>query len=193
VLRRHLFAILAVVAAASAAAALYVIPARTVHASAGPPPALAKLVPDQKPKTIPAVAFTDAKGVRLSLATFHGHYVLLNLWATWCAPCVKELPALAHLHSALPGLTIIAVSEGQEGPKDTAAFLKAHGAGNLAVYLDPDHAFLAAFGAFGLPLSTLVEPSGLERARAIGPADWDNPDAIAWLKAYISLPGTLPA
>ena len=189
-LRRHLFAILTAVAAVSAAAAaLYVIPIRAVHASVGPPPALAKLVLDPKPKTIPAVAFTDAKGERLSLATFHGHYVLLNLWATWCAPCVKELPALAHLHNALPGLTIIAVSEGREDAKDTAAFLKSHGAANLGVYLDGDHAFLAAFGAFGLPLSALVEPSGLERARAIGPADWDNPAAVAWLKACISPPG----
>jgi thiol-disulfide isomerase/thioredoxin len=160
--------------------------AMAVHAGTSPPPALAKLVLDAKPKSIPAVAFADAKGERLSLATFHGHYVLLNLWATWCAPCVKELPALARLHNALPGLTIIAVSEGREDAKDTAAFLKAHGAGNLGVYLDSNHAFLAAFGAFGLPLSTLVAPSGLEAARAIGPADWDKPDAIAWLTAYTS-------
>lgn len=154
------------------------------------PPALSKLVPDAKPKTIPAVAFTDAKGQRLSLATFRGHYVLLNLWATWCAPCVKELPAIAHLHHALPGLTIIAVSEGQESANDTAAFLKAHGAGDLGVYRDSDHAFLAAFGALGLPLSALVDPAGLERARAIGPAEWDDPQAIAWLKGFIS---TAPA
>jgi thiol-disulfide isomerase/thioredoxin len=193
-LRRHLPAILAVVAAAAiAAAALYVIRARPVHAGGNPPASLAKLVPDAKPKTIPAVAFTDAKGGRLSLAAFHGHYVLLNLWATWCAPCVKELPALAHLHRALPGLTIIAVSEGQESAKNTAAFLKAHGAGDLGVYLDSNHAFLAAFGAFGLPLSALVAPSGLESARAIGPAEWDDPQAIAWLKSVISAPGAHPA
>jgi len=189
---RQLIAILALVAAAGAAAALYVIPARSVHAGANPPQALSKLVPDAKPKTIPAVAFTDAKGERLSLATFHGHYVLLNLWATWCAPCVKELPALAQLHRALPGLTIVAVSEGQESAKDTAAFLKAHGAADLTVYLDSNHAFLAAFGAFGLPLSALIDPAGLERARAVGPAEWDKPDAIAWLRAFIT-PGTHPA
>jgi thiol-disulfide isomerase/thioredoxin len=168
------------------AAALYLILAQTVHASASPPASLAKLVLDPKPKTIPAVAFADAGGARLSLATFHGHYVLLNLWATWCAPCVKELPALAHLRKALPGLTIVAVSEGQDSAKDTAAFLKAHGAGDLGVYVDANHAFLAAFGAFGLPLSALVDPQGLEHARAIGPADWDNPDAVAWLKMFVS-------
>ena len=184
-MRGHLFAILTVVAAAFAAA-LYVIPARPVHAAGSIPPALSKLVPDAKPKVIPAVAFIDAKGERLSLATFRGHYVLLNLWATWCAPCVKELPAIERLHRAVPALTIVAVSEGRESAKDTAAFLKAHGAADLNVYLDTDHAFLAAFGAFGLPLSALVDPTGLERARAIGPAEWDDPAAIAWLKAFVS-------
>ena len=187
-MRRHLPLVLAVVLVAGVAAALYVIRARPVHAGGNPPPALAKLVPDTRPKTIPAVAFTDAKGERLSLATFHGRYVLLNLWATWCAPCVKELPALARLHRALPALTIIPVSEGQESAKDTAAFLKAHGAGSLGVYLDSDHAFLAAFGAFGLPLSALIDPSGHERARAIGPADWDAPSAVAWLRKFITSP-----
>ncbi|HEX4079096.1 MAG TPA: TlpA disulfide reductase family protein [Rhizomicrobium sp.] len=192
-LRRHLFAILAVVAAAAAGGALYVIHARPVHAGDATPAALAKLVPDAKPKIIPAVAFTNAKGERLSLASFHGHYLLLNLWATWCAPCVRELPALAHLQSALPGLIIVAVSEGQESVPDTAAFLKAHGAGGLAVYRDPDHAFLAAMGAFGLPLSALIDESGRERARAIGPAQWDDPQAIAWLRVFIASPNRHPA
>jgi thiol-disulfide isomerase/thioredoxin len=192
VLRRHLPLILALVLAAAVAAALYVIHARPVHAGGSPPEALAKLVPDSQPRTIPAVAFTDAKGERLSLATFRGHYVLLNLWAAWCAPCVKELPALAQLHRALPALTIVPVSEGQESAKDTAAFLKAHGAGDLGVYLDADHGFLAAFGAFGLPLSALIDPSGHERARAIGPAEWDNPEAVSWLRNFIT-PSPQPA
>ena len=192
-MRRHLLAILVLVAAAAAATAVYVIHARPVHAGTAPPAALAKLVPDAKPKTIPAVAFTNGRGERLSLASFHGHHVLLNLWATWCAPCVRELPALAHLQSALPGLTIVAVSEGQESVPDTAAFLKAHGASGLKVYRDSDHAFLAAMGAFGLPLSALIDPTGHERARAIGPAGWDDPEAIAWLRDFVGRPTGHPA
>jgi thiol-disulfide isomerase/thioredoxin len=186
-LRRHVVAILAaVIVAIALAVTFYVIHTRRVHAGDPPPPALAKLVPDAKPKTIPAVAFTDAKGERLSLASFRGHYVLLNLWATWCGPCVEELPALARLARALPGLTIVAVSEGQDSAAATSAFLKAHGAGALTTYRDSDHAFLAAMGAFGLPLSALIGPEGRERARAIGPAKWDDPQAVAWLKAYIA-------
>lgn len=189
-MRRHF--VVAIIAAIIVAIALgvtfYVIHAREVHADSAPPPALAKLVPDAKPKAIPAVAFTDAKGERLSLASFRGHPVLLNLWATWCGPCVQELPALARLARAIPDLKIVAVSEGQDSVTATTAFLKAHGAGALATYRDSDHAFLAAMGAFGLPLSALIAPDGRERARAIGPAQWDDPQAVAWLKATITPP-----
>lgn len=181
-MRRHLTAILVVLAAAIAAIALYVINASPVH-GVDRPPALAKLVPVAAPKSIPAAAFFDGRGQRLSLASFRGRYVLLNLWATWCAPCVRELPALARLQQALPGLTIVAVSEGRESAPQTAAFLKAHGAAALHTYLDPDHAFLEALGVFGLPLSVLVDPAGREHARAAGPAEWDDPQAIAWLRA----------
>lgn len=183
-LRRHLLAILAAVAVAAAAIALYVIRAAPVHAGNRPPESLAQLVFDAKPKTISAVAFVDGKGERLSLATFRGRTVLLNLWATWCAPCVRELPALARLQSAVPGLTIVAVSEGRENAADTATFLKAHGAAALHIYLDGDHAFLEAMGALGLPVSALIDPRGRERARAIGPAQWDDPQAISWLRGF---------
>jgi thiol-disulfide isomerase/thioredoxin len=180
-LRRHLIAILAAIAIAASAAALYVIRSRTVHGSA-PPEALSRLAAVSKPRSLPAVAFTDARGGRVSLAVFRGRTVLLNLWATWCAPCVRELPALAHLQRALPNLTIVAVNEGRETAPATASFLKAHGAQALRVYLDADHAFLAALGVEGLPLSVLVDASGVERAQASGPAEWDDPDAIAWLR-----------
>ena len=183
-MRRHLVVVLAALAAVALAIALYVIHARPVHAA--PPEALAKLAFDQEPRNIPSVPFTDARGKRLTLAVFDGRYVLLNLWATWCAPCVRELPALAHLQRALPSLTIVAVNEGRGTPADTAAFLEAHGAGSLHVYLDTDHAFLQAMGAFGLPLSLLIDARGQERARALGPAEWDDSQAIAYLRAVTS-------
>lgn len=192
-MRRHLPLVLVVLVVAAAAIALYVIRAAPVHGWGRPPEALSKLVLDVKPKDIPAAAFVDDKGERLSLATFRGRYVLLNLWATWCAPCVRELPALAVLQRALPGLTILAVSEGRETAPATAAFLKAHGASALHIYLDSDHAFLEALGAFGLPLSVLIDPAGKERARAIGPADWADPEAIAYLRATTAGPPARPA
>lgn len=181
-MRRHQLIILAVIAVAAAAAALYVIRTSSVHGWDHRPDALAKLEPTAKPENLPAAAFFDDRGSRLSLATFRGHHVLLNLWATWCAPCVRELPALAHLQRALPGLTIVAVNEGRENAADTTRFLKAHGAEALHVYLDPDHAFLEGLGVQGLPLSVLIDPRGMARAKASGPAEWDDPEAVAWLR-----------
>lgn len=182
-MRRYHLAIAAAVAAVLIGLVLYAMHVRTVHESAGKPAALAKLVPVDRPRRIPAAAFFDAKGERSSLATFHGRYVLLNLWATWCGPCVRELPALAKLQHDVPTLTIVAVSEGRENATDTERFLKSHGAGSLRVWLDPDHAFLAALGAFGLPLSVLMDKNGMEQAKAEGPAEWDDPDAIAYLRS----------
>jgi len=185
-LRRNHLAIAVAVAAVLIGIVLYAMQARTVHVSAGRPAALAKLLPVDKARRIPAAAFFDARGVRFSLASFHGQYVLLNLWATWCGPCVRELPALAKLQHDVPTLTILAVSEGRENAAETERFLQAHGAGTLRVWLDPDHAFLAALGAFGLPLSVLIDRNGVEQAKAVGPAEWDDPEAITYLRAVTS-------
>lgn len=134
---------------------------------------------------MPEVAFTDAAGRRHALGAFRGRYVLLNLWATWCAPCVKELPALARLQAALPAgrLWVVAVNVGRGNTSDTLAFLKAHDAGSLPAYRDSDAALTRAFGAVGLPLTVLIDPQGREIAQASGPADWDDEAAIAYFKA----------
>jgi thiol-disulfide isomerase/thioredoxin len=185
-LRRLRLAIAAAVAAVLIGIVLYAMRTQGVHESTAKPAALAKLVPVGQPRHIPAAAFFDAKGERLSLASFNGHYVLLNLWATWCGPCVRELPALAKLQHDVPTLTVVAVSEGRENAADTERFLKARGAGLLRVYVDPDHAFLAALGAFGLPLSVLMNRKGLEQAKAIGAAEWDDPEAITYMRTLTS-------
>jgi thiol-disulfide isomerase/thioredoxin len=164
---------------------------RPVHAAgpaaahlSGPPASLARLQ-SVAPTAVPDVAFVDAQGGRHTLSALKGRYVLLNLWATWCAPCVRELPALAKLQSAMPpgGLTVVAVNVGRGSPVDTLAFLKAHGASTLAGYFDPDLGLMHVFGAFGLPLSVLFDRQGREVAHAMGPADWDNPASIAYFKS----------
>ncbi len=77
--------------------------------------------------------------------------MLVNLWATWCAPCVQELPSLVKLQQAVPGLKVLAVDVGHDKPEKAAAFLKSHKAGSLGVYVDTELALLRAFGAYGLP------------------------------------------
>lgn len=178
-------AIAAVILAGIGAAVLYGLPGE-VHAVNAPPAAISRLKPGQTPKAVPDVAFTDAKGGRHILSEFRGHYVLLNLWATWCGPCVQELPALAHLKAAIPDLQVVAVNVGRSTPAETAAFLAQHKAGNLAVYNDTDIALVRAFKAYGLPLSVLIDAQGREIARAEGPGNWDAPEAIAWFKALLA-------
>jgi len=169
-------------AAVVGAAVLYGMLAR-VHAPGPPPAVLSRLKMAEKPQPAPEVAFSDAKGGRHILSRFKGRYVLLNLWATWCAPCVKELPALAHLQAKVPGIAVVAVNVGRSTPAETKAFLASHGAANLAVYDDADVALSRAFKAYGLPFSALVDPESRVAARAEGPEDWDAPEAIAWFRA----------
>ncbi len=162
---------------------LYVIHASTVHASNKPPPDLARLVLQQNSAVTPLVGFGQADGKRDTLASFRGHYVLLNLWATWCAPCVRELPQLARLKSALPGLTVVAVNVGREKVAQTAAFLQTHDAGNLPVYVDSDAALIRAFQIQGLPFSVLLDPNGREIARASGPCEWATKASVSYLRS----------
>jgi thiol-disulfide isomerase/thioredoxin len=162
--------------------AVYGIRRLTVHEGLTPPAALKALVVQKAPKPAPSVAFSDAGGARHSLEGLKGHYVLLNLWATWCAPCVAELPALAKLSGQVPGLTVMAVDVGRDGPKAADAFLKAHQAGALTTYVDTDIALIRAFGAYGLPMTALIDPKGNVIAKAEGPAEWDAPEAISYFK-----------
>jgi thiol-disulfide isomerase/thioredoxin len=181
--------LLAIVAAVltfgAALGVLYVILSAPVHAVDNVPAALVTLKPLETPVPAPAVAISDAAGNRHMLGDFRGRYVLVNLWASWCQPCVRELPALAQLQAAVPAkqLTILAVNVGRSDVKQTAAFLVAHKAGGLGVWLDPQVALMRAFRAYGLPTSVLIDPQGRVIARAVGPAEWGAPSAIAYFKA----------
>jgi thiol-disulfide isomerase/thioredoxin len=164
---------------------LYGMKPSAVHAAVKPPQSLARLTALDKPAPVAAVAFQGADGARHALAEFKGRYVLLNLWAVWCAPCVKELPALAALQAKVPAkqLAVVAVDVARGTPADAAAFLKSHGAGSLAPYIDTDLALMRAFGAYGLPLTILIDDKGREIARSVGPADWSAPDAVQYFQA----------
>lgn len=167
------------------AGVLYVIHTGTVHVSTQPPAALARLVLNAQPQAAPVVGFSEAAGKRETLASFRGHYVLLNLWATWCAPCVRELPQLAQLKSAIPSLQVVAVNVGRDDTAQTAAFLKTHDAGLLTVYVDTDAALIRAFGAEGLPFTVIIDPDGREIAHAMGPCDWIAAGAVNYLRMLI--------
>jgi len=169
------------IGAAALLAVLYWITAHSVHE---PPASLQPLTAFSPPQPAPDVAFTGVDGARHTLGEFRGRLVLLNLWAPWCAPCVKELPALAALQSALPPdrFAVVAVDVGhRDTPAVAGDFLKQHGAGSLKAYTDSNAAMLRAFGAYGLPVSILIDKQGRQIGRALGPAEWSAPQSVAYL------------
>jgi len=180
--RTHYIVIAAVIAVLAAAGVLYEMRGGAVQQMAGPPASLAPFAAAKAPLAVPQVAIDDAEGTRLALSAFKGKYVLLNLWATWCAPCVRELPALAKLKASVPSdhFDVVAVDVGRGTAADARLFLDSHGAKSLGTYVDSNLALLRAFGAFGLPLTVLIDPQGREIGRAVGPAAWDSPDSIAY-------------
>ena len=180
--RTHYIVIAAVIAVLAAAVVLYEMRGGAVQQMAGPPASLAPYAVAKAPAPVPQVAIDDVKGARLALSTFKGKYILLNLWATWCAPCVRELPALAKLKSSVGSdqFDVVAVDVGRGTAADARTFLDAHGAKSLDTYVDSNLALLRAFGAFGLPLTVLIDRQGREIGRAVGPAAWDSPEAIAY-------------
>jgi len=138
------------------------------------------------PRPAPELGFTSRDGTPRRLADFRGRVVLVNLWATWCGPCVEEMPSLDRLQAKLgPALAVLAISEDRPGESAVAPFLAKLKLGHLAVYLDPKNGALKAFSVQGLPTSFLITRDGRVRAMLEGSTDWDTPAMIARLRSYI--------
>ncbi len=145
----------------------------------------------QSPLKLPDLAFQDAAGKSLTLEHWRGRTVLLNLWATWCVPCRKEMPALDALEQRLggPGFEVVAVNIDTRDADKPKAWLKEVGVQKLAYYADASAKTfqdLKSIGrAFGMPTTILVDPQGCEIASIAGPAEWASDDAIKLIQAAI--------
>jgi thiol-disulfide isomerase/thioredoxin len=139
-------------------------------------------------KTLGAFTFKDANGKDVDLSAWKGRVVLLNLWATWCTPCRKEMPDIAKLQKELGStdFEVVALSVDRKGLEASQAFLKDIGADNLKAYTDQPSSSLAAIQALGLPASILIDRKGQEAARILGPAEWASPEAQTMIKALIA-------
>jgi thiol-disulfide isomerase/thioredoxin len=136
---------------------------------------LGEFIPAASPQPAPEISLTDLAGNTAALADFKGKFVLLNLWATWCQPCIKEMPSLAALRARLgPALTIVAVSEDRGGEVIVKLFIEKLGLEKFKVYLDPKSTATRAFQARGLPTSFLIDGEGKVLGRVEGGADWDS-------------------
>jgi thiol-disulfide isomerase/thioredoxin len=162
--------------------------------ASGPPPAEAgfKFTPLDPPQPAPALRFTGRDGATKTLAEFRGRLVLVNFWATWCAPCRAEMPSLDRLQAKLgPRLKILAISEDRRGADAVDPFLARMKLGALAVYLDSSNDALQAFNLRGLPTSVLIDRDGRMVWRVEGAVDWTGATATAKLAPYLASPPAL--
>jgi thiol-disulfide isomerase/thioredoxin len=155
---------------------------------------VAALSPAQTPFRLPNLAFKDAQGRDVMLADWRGRNILLNLWATWCVPCRREMPALDALQAILggPDFQVVAVNIDTRDPQKPLAFLKEVGITHLAYYSDPSARIFedlkAAGKAFGMPTTVLIDHSGCEIGTMAGPAEWASDEGVKLVHAAMASP-----
>lgn len=155
---------------------------------------VAAFLPAETPTPMPPLTFTDETGAERRLEEWKGKTVLLNIWATWCAPCRHEMPALDALQQAFADapFEVVAVSIDKGGPEKPQAFFAETEVSSLALYTDRPGATFEALKArgraFGLPTTLLVDAAGCELGHLPGPADWASPEARALIEAALRAP-----
>lgn len=140
------------------------------------------------PRPIGEGAFRNSDGDKIGFDAFRGKVVLVNLWATWCAPCRHEMPSIDRLAQQLKGpeFDVVAISVDLGGEDKAREFYAEIGVEHLDFYIDPTARIGAALKGFGLPLTVILDAEGRELGRLVGPAEWDSPEAIELVKAAIA-------
>jgi thiol-disulfide isomerase/thioredoxin len=148
---------------------------------------LHKLIRHAEPKPMPDLSFAGSDGTMKRLSDFRGKVVVLNFWATWCAPCKVEMPALDRLQAALggPGFEVVALSIDRTGPDKPRAFLEQGGMSHLALYIDETGESAIRVKAGGVPVTLILDREGREVARLLGTAEWDSPEALQFIGELI--------
>lgn len=142
----------------------------------------------EDPRPAPETAFESLDGGEITLADFEGEVVVLNFWATWCAPCVHEMPTLDNLDAMMAdeGVRVIAVSIDQGGMEQVEPFLRDElNLDRLGIYLDEDSALAQAFEVRGMPTTYVIDAAGNVVGGMAGPADWDSDEAVALVRHYV--------
>ena len=179
--------------------AILVLATSTLGASAQtssePDIKLGEFIPAATSQPAPEMSFDGLDGKPVALADFKGRLVILNLWATWCQPCLKEMPSLDRLQSELHDtLLVAAISEDHGGATRVGPFVAAMGLQKLKIYLDPKSDVGHAFNVRGLPTSIVIDARGRVVGRVEGAAEWDSAAMMAVLKPFLeSGPGVIRA
>ena len=158
----------------------------TSNLYAGELPNINNLVLNKDVKKYDSLTFLDHKNNQLNLDEYQGSLILMNFWATWCAPCKEEMPSLDLLikNENLNNLRIFPINIGKDSNQKAIAFFKNLGIKNLKVYFDPPETLAKKFGLRGIPTSILFNKKGEEFARIIGSIDFSNKEFIEWLSSY---------
>ena len=137
-------------------------------------------------KKLDGITFLDIKKNEINLTEYQGNLILLNFWATWCAPCKKEMPSLDLLksHNELDNLEIFPINVGKENVEKASNFLRDLNIKNLKTYFDTKVTLVKKFQLRGIPTSILINKEGFEFARIIGSIDFENKEFIDWLSKY---------
>ena len=140
-----------------------------------------------RPRDLPEIHFADEEAHDLTLVDFRGRVVLLNVWATWCVPCRKEMPALDRLQARLGGndFLVIPLSIDREGVVPVKRFYQELKIEKLAIYVDPSGKGSRALAIPGVPTTLLIDRQGHEIARKMGPAKWDGQEMVALVEQTI--------
>lgn len=141
------------------------------------------------PKALPDIRFTDGEGHALSLSDFRGRALVLNVWATWCAPCRHEMPTFDRLQKALGGadFQVLALSIDRKGPEVVRKFYREIDIQHLGIHIDSSGKASRDLGIVGLPATLLIDRAGREIGRLVGPAEWDAPEMIAFIRQRLDL------
>ena len=144
------------------------------------------LVINKEPKKYDGLTFLDEKNKQLNLKNYQGSLILLNFWATWCAPCKEEMPSLDRLQNDenLNNLKIFPINVGQDNIEKASKFFEDLEIKNLDIYFDSPITLAKKFGLRGVPTSIIFNKDGLEFARIIGSIDFEDKKFINWLSAY---------
>jgi thiol-disulfide isomerase/thioredoxin len=155
---------------------------------------LGEFVPATQPRPAPAISLADTSGHSVELSELQGKLVIVNLWATWCGPCLREMPSLERLQSRLgERVAVLAVSEDRGGNKSVEPFIAKLGLKSVKIYIGPKSEVGHAFGVRGLPTSFLIDREGKVLGRVEGAAEWDSPKILGVLEPLLSGGGVVKA
>lgn len=149
---------------------------------------MAKFAPYDEPRPVKDFTFLNAAGAEEKLSDYRGRVLVVNFWATWCAPCREEMPSLDRLQAELGGddFTVLAVGQDLQGMEKVTEFFDKYAIRSLAPINDKSSQSSRSAGAFGLPATMILNAEGKEVGRLVGPAEWDSPEAKALIRHYLA-------